>query len=388
MHEALSFGLGLVLGAVIIGGIWLTERRIRRHRDDKELQSAKLAMHEQVRLILDTLPQSYIVVDRNHRVVRSSALATAFGLVHGQVLRPELDAIVGDVFASGQTRDTEFDMANRRSRHAVARRIWVRVARASVDKVVVLFEDQTEKIRLENTRRDFVANVSHELKTPIGGIKLLAETISNVSDDVEQVRRFAQALETESDRLSQLVQEIIQLSRLQESDALIDPQIVSIDAVVAEALKRTQLEADARQIDLVSGEESGLTVVGDFLLLVTAVRNLLDNAVRYSNPHSRVSVVVSGTNTEVHIAVIDAGVGISDEAKTRVFERFYRGDEARSRETGGTGLGLSIVKHVVNDHGGQVKLWSELGHGSTFTLVLPRADVSAAGMTIPGGENR
>ncbi|SDU79833.1 two-component system, OmpR family, sensor histidine kinase SenX3 [Arcanobacterium phocae] len=388
MHEALSFGLGLVLGAVIIGGIWLTERRIRRHRDDKELQSAKLAMHEQVRLILDTLPQSYIVVDRNHRVVRSSALATAFGLVHGLVLRPELDAIVGDVFASGQTRDTEFDMANRRSRHAVARRIWVRVARASVDKVVVLFEDQTEKIRLENTRRDFVANVSHELKTPIGGIKLLAETISNVSDDVEQVRRFAQALETESDRLSQLVQEIIQLSRLQESDALIDPQIVSIDAVVAEALKRTQLEADARQIDLVSGEESGLTVVGDFLLLVTAVRNLLDNAVRYSNPHSRVSVVVSGTNTEVHIAVIDAGVGISDEAKTRVFERFYRGDEARSRETGGTGLGLSIVKHVVNDHGGQVKLWSELGHGSTFTLVLPRADASAAGMTIPGGENR
>ncbi|WP_216386539.1 sensor histidine kinase [Arcanobacterium phocae] len=388
MHEALSFGLGLVLGAVIIGGIWLTERRIRRHRDDKELQSAKLAMHEQVRLILDTLPQSYIVVDRDHRVVRSSALATAFGLVHGQRLRPELDAIVGDVFASGQTRDTEFDMANRRSRHAVARRIWVRVARASVDKVVVLFEDQTEKIRLENTRRDFVANVSHELKTPIGGIKLLAETISNVSDDVEQVRRFAQALETESDRLSQLVQEIIQLSRLQESDALTDPQIVSIDAVVAEALKRTQLEADARQIDLVSGEESGLSVLGDFLLLVTAVRNLLDNAVRYSNPHSRVSVVVSGTNTEVHIAVIDAGVGISDEAKTRVFERFYRGDEARSRETGGTGLGLSIVKHVANDHGGQVKIWSELGHGSTFTLVLPRADVSAAGMTIPGGENR
>ncbi|WP_216402479.1 sensor histidine kinase [Arcanobacterium phocae] len=388
MHEALSFGLGLVLGAVIIGGIWLTERRIRRHRDDKELQSAKLAMHEQVRLILDTLPQSYIVVDRDHRVVRSSALATAFGLVHGQRLRPELDAIVGDVFASGQTRDTEFDMANRRSRHAVARRIWVRVARASVDKVVVLFEDQTKKIRLENTRRDFVANVSHELKTPIGGIKLLAETISNVSDDVEQVRRFAQALETESDRLSQLVQEIIQLSRLQESDALTDPQIVSIDAVVAEALKRTQLEADARQIDLVSGEESGLSVLGDFLLLVTAVRNLLDNAVRYSNPHSRVSVVVSGTNTEVHIAVIDAGVGISDEAKTRVFERFYRGDEARSRETGGTGLGLSIVKHVANDHGGQVKIWSELGHGSTFTLVLPRADVSAAGMTIPGGENR
>ncbi|WP_216380208.1 sensor histidine kinase [Arcanobacterium phocae] len=388
MHEALSFGLGLVLGAVIIGGIWLTERRIRRHRDDKELQSAKLAMHEQVRLILDTLPQSYIVVDRDHRVVRSSALATAFGLVHGQRLRPELDAIVGDVFASGQTRDTEFDMANRRSRHAVARRIWVRVARASVDKVVVLFEDQTKKIRLENTRRDFVANVSHELKTPIGGIKLLAETISNVSDDVEQVRRFAQALETESDRLSQLVQEIIQLSRLQESDALTDPQIVSIDAVVAEALKRTQLEADARQIDLVSGEESGLSVLGDFLLLVTAVRNLLDNAVRYSNPHSRVSVVVSGTNTEVHIAVIDAGVGISDEAKTRVFERFYRGDEARSRETGGTGLGLSIVKHVVNDHGGQVKLWSELGHGSTFTLVLPRADASAVGMIIPGGENR
>ncbi|QRV01668.1 two-component sensor histidine kinase [Arcanobacterium phocisimile] len=373
MQEAMTFAVGLMLGAAIIGGIWLTELRIRRYRERQEIASVKTTTEEHVMLILDTLPESFILVDQDNAIIRASGLATNFGLIQDGVLRANLAAIVSEVFVTGEARDVEFDMVSIRKRHSRPRRIWVRVAKASSDRVVVLFEDQTDKLRLEKTRRDFVSNISHELKTPIGGIKLLAETITNVSDDGEQVRHFASSLEAESDRLAQLVQEIIQLSRLQESDALTDPRTVSVDAVVAEALTRIQVEADARKIELVHGGETGLEVLGDDVLLVTALRNLLDNAVRYSHPHSRVSVVVSAENNHVSIAVIDAGLGIPDDAKERVFERFYRGDEARSRETGGSGLGLSIVKHIVHDHGGEVKLWSQVRQGSTFTIILPLA---------------
>ncbi|USR78936.1 sensor histidine kinase [Arcanobacterium pinnipediorum] len=373
MQDALTFGLGLILGAAIIGGIWLTELRLRRYRERQELTDLKNTTEEHVMLILDTLPESFILLDSDNNIIRASQLATNFGMIQEGVLRPNLATIVSDVFHTGQAKDVEFDMVSVRNRHRRPRRIWVRVAKASSDRVVVLFEDHTEKLRLEETRRDFVSNISHELKTPIGGIKLLAETIGTVSDDAQQVRHFATSLEAESDRLSQLVQEIIQLSRLQESDALTDPQLVSVDAVVAEALRRTEVEAQARHIELISGGQSGLEIVGDELLLITAVRNLVDNAVRYSHPYSRVSVVVSAQNNQVSIAVIDTGLGIPDHAQERVFERFYRGDEARSRETGGTGLGLSIVKHIVHDHGGEVKLWSQVRQGSTFTIILPRA---------------
>ncbi|WP_353065395.1 sensor histidine kinase [Arcanobacterium hippocoleae] len=168
------------------------------------------------------------------------------------------------------------------------------------------------------------------------------------------------------------MQEIIQLSRLQETDALSDPQVVSIDGVVDEALARIEVVAKSRQITLSRGGEHGLEVYGDYSLLMTAVRNLLDNAVRYSKAYSRVSVGISSTRNAVSIAVVDAGQGIPQELHDRVFERFFRGDSARSRETGGSGLGLSIVKHVVQDHGGKVHLWSQEGRGSTFTIELPK----------------
>ena len=171
------------------------------------------------------------------------------------------------------------------------------------------------------------------------------------------------------------VQEIIELTRLQERDALAEPEVVDIDAVVAEAVARVRVEADANQITLVTGGTRGLRVRGDSALITTAVRNLLDNAIRYSEPRTRVSVGVSldaGDPDIVRIAVVDQGIGIPKEEQERVFERFYRVDKARSRATGGTGLGLSIVKHVAADHGGAVELWSAPGRGSTFTLVLPR----------------
>lgn len=223
-----------------------------------------------------------------------------------------------------------------------------------------------------------MANVSHELKTPVGAIGLLAEAISEVADESENVRRFSNKLTLESERLADLVQEIIQLSRLQDANVLADSDFVSVDDIVQEALDRVRVEADDRGIKLQSGGQSGLNVYGNRSLLTTAVRNLLDNAVRYSRPHGQVSVGVTADSGEVHIAVVDAGEGIPTEARERIFERFFRGDRARSRETGGSGLGLSIVKHVTADHGGRIKLWSQKGQGSTFTMILPEAFQSAA----------
>ena len=253
--------------------------------------------------------------------------------------------------------------------------LQVRVAGIGQGRVLILIEDHTAARRVEAMRRDFVANVSHELKTPVGAIQLLAETVEAGADDPDFVRDYSGRMRKEARRLGVLVQEIIELTRLQEGDALAEPEVVDVDDVVAEAVDRVRVEADGRQITLVAGGTKGLRVRGDAALITTAVRNLLDNAIRYSEPRTRVSVGVSLDAEDpdiVRIAVVDQGIGIPKEEQERVFERFYRVDKARSRATGGTGLGLSIVKHVAADHGGTVELWSAPGRGSTFTLVLPR----------------
>lgn len=327
--------------------------------------------------LLTALPQSHIVIDANHEIVRASSISYAYGLIRNGQLREELRELVTAAQQEGEVSDLELRLT-RRDENASDLRLWVRATPLSGDHALILFEDNTEKRRLEETRRDFVANVSHELKTPVGAIGLLAETIGQVAHEPENVRRFSRKLFLESERLSKLVQEIIQLSRLQDTNVLAESEFVNVDDIVSEACDRVRVEADARDVTIVTGGEPGLQVYGDRGLLTTAVRNLLDNAVRYSRPHGRVSVATSKESGEVHIAVIDAGVGIPNEARERIFERFYRGDRARSRETGGSGLGLSIVKHVTADHGGRIKLWSKKGQGSTFTMILPEAYQPAA----------
>jgi two-component system sensor histidine kinase SenX3 len=238
--------------------------------------------------------------------------------------------------------------------------------------VLLLAEDRTESHRLDAVRRDFVANISHELKTPIGAIGLLGEALGHAADDAVQVRRFAEQLTKESSRLASLTQEIIELSRLQAKDALTDPEIVDLDHVVAAAIDQNRVLAEASRITLVSGGERGMRVWGDEVLLITAVHNLILNAVQYSPSPSRVGIGVTSTDDVIEMSVTDQGVGIAEEELDRVFERFFRVDQARSRATGGTGLGLSIVKHVVQNHGGDVRVWSQPGRGSTFTIRLPR----------------
>jgi two-component system sensor histidine kinase SenX3 len=238
--------------------------------------------------------------------------------------------------------------------------------------VLALLEDRTRERRVESVRRDFVANVSHELKTPVGAIKLLSEAVAEAADDPVAVKRFAERMLLESDRLTRLVQQVIELSRLQGDDPLEAPVPVALDDVIAVAVDTTAIDASSKRIQVVTGGTPGLQVFGNEEQVTAAVTNLVANAVSYSGPESTVLVTTKTEGGTVEISVVDQGIGIPEQEIDRIFERFYRVDPARHRSTGGTGLGLSIVKHVAATHGGEVRVWSVEGQGSTFTLSLPR----------------
>ena len=239
--------------------------------------------------------------------------------------------------------------------------------------VLVLISDQSEARRIDAVRRDFVANVSHELKTPIGALGLLSEAILGAKDQPDAVVKFASRMQMEAKRLTDLVQEIIDLSRLQSSDPLQKAFDVEASDVVREAVAQSAFSAESRKITVEIGEIEDATVIGDRDQLIMAVLNLVENAINYSPENTKVSVVVKVKQELLEISVTDQGIGIAEGELARVFERFYRVDPARSRMTGGTGLGLSIVKHVALNHGGDIKVWSKEGVGSTFTLQLPIA---------------
>jgi two-component system sensor histidine kinase SenX3 len=237
--------------------------------------------------------------------------------------------------------------------------------------VLVTGDDVTESRRLDAVRRDFVANVSHELKTPVGALSLLSEATSDAADDPEAIRRFAGRMQHESARLTELVNELIELSRLQDPGRPMDIEQIDVESVIDEAVDATRTSAQAKRIELERAPAVGVRLQGDRVQLVTAMRNLLANAITYSPEDTRIGIGVRVDDGLVEIGVSDQGIGIPLADQERVFERFYRVDPARSRETGGTGLGLSIVKHVAARHGGEVTLWSVEGSGSTFTLRLP-----------------
>jgi two-component system sensor histidine kinase SenX3 len=237
--------------------------------------------------------------------------------------------------------------------------------------VLVLLSDESQAQRIQDVRRDFVANVSHELKTPIGALLLLSEAVLGAKDDPAAVEKFATRMQIESKRLTDLVQEIINLSRLQDSDPLSVPSELIVQDLVNEAIDQSQVGAESRRIEILTGEVANGVVLGDREQLIMAIQNLVENAVNYSPEGTKVtvsSVVKDGIAT---ISITDQGIGIPENEKDRIFERFYRVDPARSRESGGTGLGLSIVKHVATKHGGEVSVWSVEDVGSTFSLKLP-----------------
>ena len=376
--EGIQEGIGLLVAGVIglLVGVFATlafrfsERTLRRMPDEEAPE-----LDEGLVRVLAVLRSAAVVLDAEGEVVRASPPAYALGVVRGDaIVHAAILDMISEVQRDGVIRDEELELP----RGPVGRgmvMLQVRVAQVGPHHILVLAEDRTEARRIDAIRRDFVVNVSHELKTPVGALALLAETVQDAADDPVAVRRFTRRMQAEATRLSALVQEIIELSRLQVAGALQEVSTIPVRDVVDEAVDRARTTAQAKNIAITVGGTAEVLVYGDHNLLVTAVRNLLDNAVAYSAENTRVGVGVRERGGLVEIDVVDQGVGIAADEQDRVFERFYRVDPARSRDTGGTGLGLSIVKHVAADHGGDVQMWSEPGKGSTFTLRIPAADL-------------
>lgn len=245
--------------------------------------------------------------------------------------------------------------------------------------VVVLIFDESEFRRLDAVRRDFIANISHELKTPIGALSILSEAVLGARNDSEAIVKFATRMQAEAKRLSDLVQEIIDLSRLQDDDPLRNAKVLNLSELIADAIDTSRLAADARSISLSFSELNEFLVLGDRHQIQMAISNLIENAINYSPDGTRVAIALRVQEDLVEFSISDQGIGIPTKDIERIFERFYRVDPARSRATGGTGLGLSIAKHVVANHGGDISVWSEEGAGTTFTIRLPvyhRVDIN------------
>jgi two-component system sensor histidine kinase SenX3 len=322
--------------------------------------------------ILELLGSVGILLDQNNQVIRMNNRAEPFGFIsRGALVQPELFDLVKRARATKQVEsfDGSINVGMKKSQLEVS-------AKASLvagDYVVLVLEDQTQKSRLDKTRRDFIENISHELKTPIGAIALLAEAIQGAEDDTETRNRFAGNLIKESNRLTHLVQDIIELSRVQSEEVLATAELINLTDVISDAVDRNEQVARSRNVRVLFQNEPGPEVFGNREMLTTAVKNLIENAINYSSAGSQVGIGSKSIGDVAEVSVTDSGAGISTENQARVFERFFRVDPSRSRETGGTGLGLSIVKHVAKIHRGEVKLFSQPGVGSTFTLRIPLA---------------
>lgn len=366
---ALASVVGVAVGVVGMHAFRVSERQRATGIDVDEP-----TMPEGATEVLATLGLAYVVVDTVDGVVRANPAAYAFGLVRGHtVVHQQVLDLTARVRGDGVIINQILELP-RGLQGETSIVVQLRVAPVGDEYILVLAEDRTEVSRTEAVRHDFVVNVSHELKTPVGAISLLAETIEDNAEDQDAVRQFSRRLHKESHRLSALVQDIIELSRVQGKNVLHTGVAVDPQAVVVEAVDRSRLPAEAKNITLRVGGTLPRRVHGDHDQLTMALRNLIENAVRYSPENTRVGIGLSSRDGIAQVTVTDQGIGIPPEEQERIFERFYRVDAARSRQTGGTGLGLSIVKHVISNHGGEVRLWSQQGRGSTFTVRLPEIE--------------
>jgi two-component system sensor histidine kinase SenX3 len=364
----LALGLGLVVGLR-----W--GRRSAPPRPLPEVEPAPPADAELLERVFRSTDAGLVVLDREGVVLHNARAAELRVVVGG---RADARAVTAGerVRRSGTASAVDLSPLDRRGRPPTS--VLATVTPLGGGCVMIEAADTSEAVRLEATRRDFVANVSHELKTPVGAMGVLAEAVLDAADDPAEVRRFGTKILNESTRLGNLVTELIALSRLTGAERLPEPAVVDVDEIVAQALQRSRIAGEAAGVEFIVDAPSGLTVVGDDTLLVTALANLISNAIAYSPAQASVSVSRRQVGNWVEIAVTDRGIGIAPEHQERVFERFFRVDPARSRATGGTGLGLAIVKHVLNNHGGEVRLWSSPGTGSTFTMRLPCHAASTA----------
>jgi two-component system sensor histidine kinase SenX3 len=354
--------------AVIVAGITVAAIRTIRRRTASAVDESLTDIASRLVSVLAT---AGFVVDESLAVIRSTNSAIALGLVSGRRIRSnEIKQLVRSAKDSESTHKVDFDLPL--AEGGDVRFLQARAISIGSGYVLVLVEDSTEERDFETIRRDFIANVTHEIKTPIGAIALLSEAMEGALDDPVQMHKFADSLRRETRRLSTLVTEIIQLSRVESSDILAKARPNNVGSIIREALERTVVIADAHKIEINAKYPEDVMVMGDGELLTVAVKNLLENAIQYSDSGKPVGIGVTTRNGHVDIIVTDQGVGIPAEEQARVFERFYRVDESRDRTTGGTGLGLSLVKHIALSHRGEVTLFSQPGVGSTFTIRLPR----------------
>jgi two-component system sensor histidine kinase SenX3 len=371
--------IGVAIAALVVGlgiGVLLAWAVFRTRREELSatIDVAEPVVPVGVTEVLEVLPSSGVVVGSHDEVLLATATARAVGVVRGnQIALPELLQLVRRVRREGKGRTVDLQIS--RGSRIASKYLTAHVAPLGEALILVLADDQTAARRIEETRRDFVANISHELKTPIGAIALLAEAVEHAADDPAAVRKFASRMGIESARLTDLVGQIIELSRLQADDPLVDPEIVDIDDVLVDAVERRRMDAERHRITLTVAGTAGTRVLGNARQLGVAVGNLVENAMVYSDPGARVAVATHvqarSDDDYVEITVSDNGIGIPAAELDRIFERFYRVDYARSRANGGTGLGLAIVKHIAAIHGGDVTVWSQVGQGSTFTIRIP-----------------
>jgi len=362
-----ALALGLVIGARFAP-------RVVDRKERRAITEAGITVSQMLQHVVSLAPIGMVVVDNHRDVVFINDRAVELGLVRDRLLDERAWKAAQRTLATGEEVDVDLSPPRRAAagRSGLSVRGHVRLLSDQDPRFAVVYlDDQSEQARMEASRRDFVANVSHELKTPVAAMGVLAEALLESGDDPETVHRFGEKILTESQRLASMVGELIELSRLQGAEPLPELEAVDVDTVVSEAISRHKVAADNAEITVTTDAPSGFRVLGDQALLVMALANLISNAIAYSPDGSKVSISRRRRGDNIEIAVTDRGIGIARADQERVFERFFRVDKARSRATGGTGLGLAIVKHVAANHNGSIRLWSQPGTGSTFTLSIP-----------------
>mgnify|MGYP000052707922 CR=1 FL=1 len=363
--------LGMLLGA-LLGGTTIYFLINRNNKPEQQNPTSNSSRNLILKLI-QSLPDIVIWVDGDNKIKYASEVALNLNIAREDKI--QIEALETLISMARKIDEPLIKKVKAKRPLGIAKlNLDTWVMRLERGEVLLWAQNNSVVSRVETMRRDFVANISHELKTPVGALSLLAEAIEESGKDSESIQKFAKRIGPETKRLTNVIRDIIDLSQVQSDDPLASANPVEVDRVINDAVDAVQLLADLNNVEIAQVNEPDVKIVGDEYQLVMAIRNLLTNAITFSPASSRITVGAKLKDGVVEITVSDQGIGISLENQSRIFERFYRVDPARSRSTGGTGLGLAIVKHVCENHGGEVSVWSVPGQGSTFTMKFPQME--------------
>ena len=363
--------LGMLLGA-LLGGTTIYFLVTPKNKPEQQNLTSNSSRNLILKLI-QSLPDIVIWVDGDNKIKYASEVALNLNIAREDKI--QIEALETLISMARKIDEPLIKKVKAKRPLGIAKlNLDTWVMRLERGEVLLWAQNNSVVSRVETMRRDFVANISHELKTPVGALSLLAEAIEESGKDSESIQKFAKRIGPETKRLTNVIRDIIDLSQVQSDDPLATANPVEVDRVINDAVDAVQLLADLNSVEIVQVNEPDVKIVGDEYQLVMAIRNLLTNAITFSPVNSRITVGAKLKDGVVEITVSDQGIGISLENQSRIFERFYRVDPARSRTTGGTGLGLAIVKHVCENHGGEVSVWSVQGQGSTFTMKFPQME--------------